>query len=92
MSPTSFPAQLMDLPNIGPQIAGDLRRLGIDGPVSLSDRDPLETYLALATVQGESHDPCVFYTLLGGENFLAADAPKPWWQFTARGQAMLQRV
>ncbi len=92
MSPTSLPVQLEDLPNIGPRIAGDLRRLGIDGLVSLSDRDPLETYLALATVQGEHHDPCVFYTLLVVQDFLNTGTATPWWQFVARGQAILQRV
>ncbi len=92
MSPTSLPVQLEDLPNIGPRIAGDLRRLRVDGPVAISDRDPLETYLALATVKGRRHDPCVFYTLLAVQDFLNKGTATPWGQFTARGQAILQRV
>ncbi len=92
MSPTSLPVQLEDLPNIGPRIAGDLRRLGINYPTMLVGRDPRATYRALAAVQGRRHDPCVLYTLMAVENFLATDTPKPWWQFVARGQAILQRV
>ncbi len=86
MSPTSLPVQLENLPNIGPSIAGDLRRLGINYPTMLVGRDPL------AAARGARHDPCVLYTLLTVENFLATEAPRPWWQFTARDQAMLQRV
>ncbi len=92
MSPTSLPAQLEDLPNIGPSIAGDLRLLGINYPTMLVGRDPLETYLALATVKGRRHDPCVFYTLLAVQDFLNTGTATPWGQFTARGQAILQRV
>ncbi len=92
MSPTSLLVQLENLPNIGPRIAGDLRRLGINYPTMLVGRDPLATYRALTAVEGARHDRCVFYTLLTVENFLATDAATPWWQFVTRGQAILQRV
>jgi hypothetical protein len=33
-------ARLEDIPNIGPTIAADLRRLGIEAPAELPGRDP----------------------------------------------------
>lgn len=92
MSPTSLPLQLEDLPNIGPSIAGDLRLLGINYPTMLVGRDPLETYRAIEAVYGTRQDPCVFYQLLAVQDFLDSGISTPWWQFTARGQAILQRV
>ena len=39
--------QLEQLPNIGPSIAGDLRRLGIQHPAELARHDALALYRAL---------------------------------------------
>ena len=50
---------LEDLPNVGPAIAADFRRLGIRTPAALKGRDPYALYAALNRVTGQRHDPCV---------------------------------
>ncbi len=83
------PACLEDLPNIGKSIAGDLRSLGILNPADLARCVPLDVFNELATVTGERHDPCLFYTLLAAEHFLKTSEPLPWWHFAAEGKRIL---
>lgn len=85
------PARLEDLPNIGPSIAADLRRLGINTPAQLAKRDPLKTYLALGPTMAQRHDPCVLYTLLAAKHFLDSGEARKWWTFTEAGKALLKQ-
>jgi predicted flap endonuclease-1-like 5' DNA nuclease len=43
---------LEQLPNIGPSLAADLRRLGIRHPAELKNRDPFQLYQALCRARG----------------------------------------
>lgn|GEM_PF-1445335 len=88
---SGWPAQLEQIPNIGPSIAADLRELGIQSPEQLAACDPLATYLALAGPMGARHDPCVLYTFLAAHHFLTSDEAVPWWKFTAQGKVLLGR-
>ena len=81
--------KLEDIPNIGKSIASDLRSLGIQSPLQLAERDPLQTYLALSNEMGHRHDPCVLYTLLAAQHFLLTGEPIQWWKFTAQGKKIL---
>ncbi|MGH8493320.1 MAG: helix-hairpin-helix domain-containing protein [Moraxellaceae bacterium] len=83
-------ADLEDLPNIGPSIAADLRRLGIATPAELARRDALAVYLALGRTMAERHDPCVLYTLLAAQHFLDTGEARKWWTFTEAGKALLK--
>jgi Pathogenicity locus len=85
----TLPTRLEDIPNIGKAIAADLRAIGIQDPQQLAGLDPLETYLALRKHMGHRHDPCVLYTLMAAKHFLESGERLPWWQFTARGKALL---
>lgn len=74
---------LEQLPNVGPRVAADLRRLGITHPGELAGRDPFALYQALGRLTGKRQDPCVLDTFLAATDFLRGAAPAPWWHYTA---------
>src|SRR4051794_12431331 len=76
-------ARLEDVPNVGPTIAGDLRRLGITLPVDLIGRDPYALYDELCRLTGQRHDPCVLDTFLAAVRYMEGAPKKPWWKYTA---------
>jgi hypothetical protein len=75
---------LEQLPNIGPALAADLRRLGITHPSELRSRDPFVLYQALCAKTGRRQDPCVLDTFMAATDFMRGAAPTPWWQYTAQ--------
>ena len=75
---------LEQLPNIGPALAADLRRLGIRHPGELRSRDPFQLYLALCQASGKRQDPCVLDTFMAATDFMRGAAPTPWWHYTAQ--------
>jgi hypothetical protein len=75
---------LEQLPNIGPAIAADLRRLGIRQPGELRHRDPFLLYQALCRATGKRQDPCVLDTFMAATDFMRGAAPRPWWHYTAQ--------
>lgn len=75
---------LEQLPNIGPSIAGDLRRLGIQQPAGLTDQDAFELYQALGRLHGKRQDPCVLDTFIAAIEFMRGAEPRPWWHYTAQ--------
>ncbi len=74
---------LEQLPNIGPSIARDLRRLKINVPADLLDQDPYEMYDRFCTLTRQHHDPCLLDTFIAATRFMAGDPAKPWWHYTA---------
>ena len=76
-------ARLEDIPNVGPAIAGDLRRLGITSPAELLGRDPYAMYDDLCRVTGQRHDPCVLDTFIAAVRFMGGAPKRPWWKYTA---------
>ena len=79
--------ELTDLPNVGPSVAGDLRLLGIATPQALVGQDPLQLYHRLCRATGQRHDPCVLDVFMSITAFMAGDAPRPWWDYTAQRKA-----
>lgn len=75
--------QLTDLPNIGPAGAADLLRLGIRTPEDLLGRDPYALYETLCALDNQRHDPCVIDVFIAITRFMAGDAARPWWAYTA---------
>ena len=75
--------RLEQLPNIGPSIAGDLRRIGVAVPADLQARDPFELYRALCQATGKRQDPCVLDTFIAAVDFVGGAEPRPWWHYTA---------
>src|SRR5262249_29303023 len=72
-----------EIPNIGPRIAADLRRLGIKTPGELSGRDPYEMYENLCRLTGQRHDPCLLDTFIAAVRFMEGAPPRPWYAYTA---------
>jgi hypothetical protein len=75
--------RLEEIPNVGPAIAGDLRRLGITAPAELLGRDPYAMYEELYRITGQRHDPCLLDTFIAAVRFMAGEPSKPWWKYTA---------
>jgi len=76
-------ATLTDLPNIGPAMACDFKRLGINHPGDLEGRDPFALYEALCRATRTRQDPCVLDVFMSVTKFMAGGEPRPWWEFTA---------
>jgi len=76
-------ARSEDIPNVGPAIAADMRRLGITSPDELSGRDPYAMYDDLCRVTGQRHDPCLLDTFIAAVRYMEGAPKKPWWKYTA---------
>ena len=84
--------RLEELPNVGPAIAADLRRIGIERPSALVGRDGYALYRALCRATGRRHDPCVLDTFLAVVDFMHGAPPRPWWAYTAERKRHYGRV
>ncbi len=82
-------ARLEDIPNVGPAVAGDLRRLGITSPGDLPGRDPYALYDELCRVTGHRHDPCLLDTFIAAVCYMEGGPKTPWWKFTAQRKRTL---
>ena len=76
-------SRLEQIPNIGPAIAADLRRLGIRSPSELPGRDPYEMYDDLCRITGQRHDPCLLDTFIAAVRFMEGAPKRPWHAYTA---------
>ena len=74
---------LQEIPNIGPSLAADLRRLGIDRPAQLAGQDPLRLYRGLCDITHERQDPCVLDVFISAVRFMEGSPARPWWYYTA---------
>ena len=75
-------ARLEDIPNVGPAVAADLRRLGISLPGELMGRDPYAMYDDLCRLTGQRHDPCLLDTFIAAVRYMDGGPKKPWWKYT----------
>ena len=82
-------AALEDIPNVGPAVAADLRRLGITAPADLLGRDPYALYEGLCEITGQRHDPCLLDTFIAAVRFMAGGPKQPWWTYTAERKRRL---
>jgi len=82
-------SHLEDIPNIGPAIANDLRRLGITSPGDLPGRDPYSMYDDLCRFTGQRHDPCVLDTFIAAVRYMEGASKKPWWKYTAERKRVM---
>jgi hypothetical protein len=89
-SPAKFP-ELEDLPNVGPRIAADFRKLGIKEPWQLDGRNPVLLYERLNKLTGKRHDPCVLDTFMAAVDFVNGAPARPWWKYTNRRKRLMKR-
>jgi len=83
--------RLEQLPNIGPSVACDLRRLGVTCPQDLLGRDPYSMFDELCRLAGQRFDPCLLDTFIAVVRFMGGERAKPWWRYTAERKRELQR-
>jgi hypothetical protein len=84
-------SRLEDIPNIGREIAKDLRGIGIEAPSQLNGRDPYELYDRLNAQTGVRHDPCVLDTFIAAVRFMEGGPRLPWYAYTPeRKQTLAQ--
>ena len=83
---------LEQLPNVGPALAADLRRIGIAHPRELRGKDPFVLYQKLVAASGSRQDPCVLDTFMTITDFMAGAAPAPWWHYTPQRKLMFGKV
>lgn len=83
---------LVDLPNIGPAGAADLRLIHIRDPGQLAGKCPYAMYETLCEKTGRRHDPCVIDVFISITRFMAGDAPRPWWEFTEERRQALKSL
>lgn len=81
--------RLGDIPNVGPAISADLRRLGIMSPAELLGRDPYSMYHDLCHITGQRHDPCLLDTFIAAVRFMEGEPKKSWWKYTAERKKVL---
>ena len=84
--------RLEQLPNIGPAIAADLRRIGIERPADLRGKDAYALYRELCEKTGQRHDPCVLDTFMAATDFMRGAPAAPWWTYTAERKATFGTV
>lgn len=75
--------RLEDIPNIGAEIAKDLRELGYEAPEQLQGQDPYAMYDRLNAMTGIRHDPCLLDTFIAATRFADGGPAVPWWAYTA---------
>src|SRR4051812_42577705 len=74
---------LEQLPNVGPAVAGYLRRAGFACPDDLVGKDPFATFDELCRVTGQRLDPCLLDSIIAAVRFMGGEEAKPWWAYTA---------
>jgi predicted GIY-YIG superfamily endonuclease len=85
-------ARLEDIPNVGPAVAADLRRLAIATPDELPGRDPYALYDDLCRITGQRHDSCLLDTFIAAVRYMEGGPKTPWWKYTAeRKRALVAR-
>ena len=75
--------ELEQLPNVGPAIAADLRRIGVRDPADLVSHEAFDLYRALCRASGQRQDPCVLDTFIAAIDFMRGAPARPWWHYTA---------
>ena len=83
---------LEQLPNIGPALAADLRRIGVHTPAELRGKDPFVLYQKLCAATGQRQDPCVLDTFMAATDFMRGAPAAPWWKYTPQRKALFGQV
>jgi hypothetical protein len=82
---------LTRIPGVGPSIAADLRRLGIQDVAELRGRDPESLYDELCQATGQRVDRCVLYVFRCAVYYASTATPEPellkWWNWKDRKEA-----
>jgi Pathogenicity locus len=80
-------ARLQSIPNVGPRMAADLLKLGIQRLEDAAGRDPDEMYHELCALDAKRHDPCVLDIFAAVVSQAEGHPARPWWEFTPERKA-----
>lgn len=83
--------KLTDLPNIGVSLADDLKRIGIEMPEDLINKDPMVLFEQLCMHDGVRHDLCVIDVFMSITDFMNGGEPRVWWDYTAERKRLYGR-
>ncbi|HXT14398.1 MAG TPA: helix-hairpin-helix domain-containing protein [Gemmatimonadaceae bacterium] len=83
---------LEQIPNVGPRIAADFRKLGLDHPHSLAGANAYALYDRLNALTGVRHDPCVLDTFIAAIRYMEGSPKRAWWHYTAERKRTLAAV
>jgi len=75
-------SRLCRIPNVGPAMAEDLLRLGIESLEDARGRDPDALYEELCALEGVRHDPCVRDVFAAVLDFAHGAPAQPWWIYS----------
>ena len=78
---------LRALPNIGPAIAKQLLRLGIEQPADLRGQDAEQLFRRLCDLDGRRHDPCLLDTFVAAVDHANGAPARPWWYYSRQRKA-----
>jgi hypothetical protein len=84
--------QLEQIPNIGKQIATDLRLIGILKPSDLKTNDPYELYSKVCFKTKTYKDPCLLDVLIAAASFMNGNGAQSWWVFSDERKKNFHRV
>jgi Pathogenicity locus len=79
--------ELTSIPNVGPAVAGKLRRLGIGDAADLRGRDPHQLFERLCALDRRRHDPCLLDTFVAVVSYAEGAPARPWWEFSRERKA-----
>ena len=78
-------SDLTTIPGVGPSIAADLRRVGIQEVAELRGKNPETLYAELCRSQGKHVDRCVLYVFRCAVYFASESRHDPellkWWNW-----------
>jgi hypothetical protein len=83
-------ARLEELPNVGPAVAADFKRLGVARPQDLLGRDPYAMFDELCRLTMQRHDPCLLDTFIAAVRFMEGERARPWWEYTGQRKRELE--
>ena len=80
-----LPAELQEIPGVGPKIAVKLTELGINSLEDISKSDPMDLYTRCCLQTGHTVDRCVLYVFRCAVYFTSNTEHDPellkWWNW-----------
>jgi hypothetical protein len=86
VDPRALKDPLQVIPGVGPSIALDLRKLGIERVAQLRGRDPERLYAKSNALRGVTQDRCLLYVFRCAVYYASEPRPRPrllkWWNWS----------
>jgi hypothetical protein len=80
-------SDLTTIPNVGPEIARKLQRLGFSSVEDLRGQDGEELFARFCALEGAELDPCLLDTFMAVADFADGGPARPWWEYSRERKA-----